>query len=558
MSELVDLNEAVGLSPRAALGIRQRVQAIFGKDNEGSEEQLDELAQLVFQHKDMLSEQNKVSAAAAIFFNEVFEVLAAHKDKRYGSLHQFLVLQNHLPILENSLMHGQTLKLLTPYLRKNLKVIKDFDQIQLLNTYVEIGHFDAAKALAEELKETITDDIFEIYVLFEVCRLGVYDYLEDSIEKIRDNLALAQRILRYEGPCGAIYFMFKWMCAISYFKKSRVKKLVLNNLYRLVKEERSLNAVMVGYQLFSLEEHLIDPQRKLTLYHELISYEANVLNVQQLHSLHFFAGSYTDGSKESFYNTVQNFVSSNYFLHKSWERLMGLSKYLRLHSPTERYKSSIASWEGLLLDLSAKTNFRNKLFVDNIQENYQKIEHLYKEVDELSLTDPLTGLRNRRFMENNMPQIVALASRRQAAISFVMMDIDHFKKVNDIYGHDVGDKVLRELGAMLSDFFRKSDIVIRYGGEEFLFVLFDISRQHCLELMQDLRMKIEKYLFNSDVNGFNITVSMGLRHEQSFSHLVLAELDNYIKEADLALYKAKEGGRNRVEEYREIKNTLDT
>ncbi len=303
-----------------------------------------------------------------------------------------------------------------------------------------------------------------------------------------------------------------------------------------------------------MEDRLISPDLKMSLFSDLMSLKENMLNAEQLHALHFFAGNYVSGRNENFRDSIQSFKSSNYFLHKCWERLIGISKYLRMHGGSCDYKVCIGYLDKLYLDLSHQTSMRNNSYVENLQANYDRIEELYTEVGELSLRDTLTGLRNRRYMENNLLQIVALAFRHKASVSFAMMDIDFFKRVNDTYGHAAGDMILRELGKMLASAFRKSDIIIRYGGEEFLVVLFDIMPDKCLKMMEDLRREIEIRTFKYQRHKIKITISIGLACNVLYSASEYGDLLQSIKNADKALYVAKESGRNRVEMYQPEKN----
>lgn len=105
----------------------------------------------------------------------------------------------------------------------------------------------------------------------------------------------------------------------------------------------------------------------------------------------------------------------------------------------------------------------------------------------MAYTDPLTGLFNRRGLEVELPKLLALSRRYLAPVSVVMLDIDRFKAVNDTYGHPVGDEVLRRLGRILKESVRKEDLAVRYGGEEFLLVLFGAEREAAKEVVERIR-----------------------------------------------------------------------
>ena len=167
-----------------------------------------------------------------------------------------------------------------------------------------------------------------------------------------------------------------------------------------------------------------------------------------------------------------------------------------------------------------------------------------KKLKQAALVDQLTGLFNRRYLESSMEMLVATVRRRETTLGILMCDIDHFKEVNDQFGHDVGDEVLRQLGNILRKNVRSSDIVVRYGGEEFLVILTDCLRGKEIEVAEKIRQNVFEHDFL--VSGCKIkrTISIGAstfpNDEGSIS------IWDSIKMADLALYEAKNTGRNKV------------
>jgi len=160
-----------------------------------------------------------------------------------------------------------------------------------------------------------------------------------------------------------------------------------------------------------------------------------------------------------------------------------------------------------------------------------------------TIKDPLTGLFNRRYLETIIPTLIASAKRRNEKIGFLMIDMDYFKKVNDTYGHKAGDMVLQTLGEILKNSIRKSDIAIRYGGEEFLIILQNIkSPQDALKVAEKIRKTVEKTKIHIKNQELSKTVSIGI----SIFPLHCNKAWECIKNADIALYKAKHSGRNRV------------
>lgn len=161
---------------------------------------------------------------------------------------------------------------------------------------------------------------------------------------------------------------------------------------------------------------------------------------------------------------------------------------------------------------------------------------------ESSLVDGLTGLYNRRFLQDHSNQIISGVLRRKKQISLLMCDMDFFKQVNDTHGHDIGDSVLKETSHILKNSIRESDVVIRFGGEEFLILLIDTEPGYGFEVAEKIRVNIEKNKFKSSNAGvLQKTISMGISEFPQ-------DTDGFwqaIKFADVALYKAKDTGRNK-------------
>jgi diguanylate cyclase (GGDEF)-like protein len=157
-----------------------------------------------------------------------------------------------------------------------------------------------------------------------------------------------------------------------------------------------------------------------------------------------------------------------------------------------------------------------------------------------ALRDPLTGLYNRRYMEDVLERYSNLAERNGSALSAIMIDLDHFKLLNDEFGHALGDAVLREAAASIAGAIRPSDVACRYGGEELVVLLADCALDEAVAKAELLRARIESL---SDIHGMRITASFGVAATPETS----AKGSDIIAAADAALYRAKQGGRNRVE-----------
>jgi diguanylate cyclase (GGDEF)-like protein len=169
------------------------------------------------------------------------------------------------------------------------------------------------------------------------------------------------------------------------------------------------------------------------------------------------------------------------------------------------------------------------------------LEH--EQLSRLAAKDPLTGLYNRRYGLQRMKEEYSRSLRYKIPLGVAMLDIDHFKKVNDTYGHVVGDKVLSEMALALHDALREGDIAIRYGGEEFLLLLPGAAEKDCNIIAERVRRIVEDLVVTHISQQIKFTVSIGIT---SSPHCDVSSIEDLISYADKALYTAKENGRNRV------------
>ncbi|MCH9685507.1 MAG: diguanylate cyclase [Deltaproteobacteria bacterium] len=173
---------------------------------------------------------------------------------------------------------------------------------------------------------------------------------------------------------------------------------------------------------------------------------------------------------------------------------------------------------------------------------------MYQSMEERATTDGLTQLNNRRAFGERMDQLHALAERTGQRYAVILTDIDHFKSVNDTYGHPVGDAVLRRTAAVFAGRSRRVDIVARYGGEEFVLVLPDTDGEGAEHFANELRKEIGDMTMTSEHGNFNVTVSMGVAEFPADG----SDCNELLERADQALYYCKEHGRNRVSRWSQL------
>lgn len=181
------------------------------------------------------------------------------------------------------------------------------------------------------------------------------------------------------------------------------------------------------------------------------------------------------------------------------------------------------------------------LRIKNLQDDLRKAN---TRLEELSNKDGLTNIYNRRYFIDLLDKELDRARRYRSRLSFLMVDIDNFKKFNDTYGHLIGDMVLTEVAHLLQAGLRKTDTVARYGGEEFALLLPETDSKGARAVAERYRVQVQAHKFGSEQEPLRVTISLGVSHYPSPG---IETVDDIIRVADDALYQAKRNGRNRVE-----------
>jgi two-component system cell cycle response regulator len=204
---------------------------------------------------------------------------------------------------------------------------------------------------------------------------------------------------------------------------------------------------------------------------------------------------------------------------------LGVNDYLM--RPTDRNE----------LIARVKTQVRRKRYTERLRSNVQQSV-------ELAITDSLTGLHNRRYMESHLTSLLDRATEANRPLALLIVDIDFFKLINDTYGHDAGDEVLREFARRLKGGIRGIDLACRYGGEEFVIVMPEAEVATASAVGERLRRQIAAtgFAINGGKQSIDVTVSVGIAVRTAED----AASDTLLRRADQALYRAKRDGRNRV------------
>lgn len=198
-------------------------------------------------------------------------------------------------------------------------------------------------------------------------------------------------------------------------------------------------------------------------------------------------------------------------------------------------------------ELAARVNAAARIAAlqNDSLETSRQLESAVRQLEEMALTDPLTGIGNRRLLTRQLEYHLLEASARQGGVCFVMFDIDHFKQINDTYGHDIGDEVLISLSRRVRRTVRPTDLVARMGGEEFGIIMHYTRPENFKHTTLDrVLSNINQRPFKTSAGDLHLTVSMGVCFYQGEGEK--PSVQNLIKCADEKLYEAKANGRNQI------------
>lgn len=193
--------------------------------------------------------------------------------------------------------------------------------------------------------------------------------------------------------------------------------------------------------------------------------------------------------------------------------------------------------------LNIVANFINRKDMKQIDHQHQRLKISEADFREASVRDALTGLYNRRYLEETLTREIKRAERKEYSLGIIMIDIDHFKRINDMYGHAAGDAFLKEFGKMLKDQIRQYDIVCRYGGEEFVLMMPEISVDGSMKRAESLQAKTKQLRVQYKEKILEpVTISLGVAVFPEHG----STGEEVLKSADDALYTAKREGRDRA------------
>ena len=243
-------------------------------------------------------------------------------------------------------------------------------------------------------------------------------------------------------------------------------------------------------------------------------------------------------------HTSQTTINSNYIIYENFNEIA--NRWYQLQEKVVKLSDGKDILISFALDISIQKEAQSKLIETHVKLNNQTnaLKEAQEKLKELANKDSLTNLYNRRYFSEIAKNIIELSKKERASIGVLMIDIDNFKPINDTYGHNVGDEVIKSLANILVAKTRVEDVVSRIGGEEFVVLLINSNIEDSKLVAQEIVNTVQENITIVDDIEIKYTISIGV---DEFDYDLDKDIDKTIIRADKALYRAKNSGKNRVE-----------
>ncbi|AXX89614.1 hypothetical protein CKA55_06805 [Arcobacter suis] len=338
-------------------------------------------------------------------------------------------------------------------------------------------------------------------------------FIDENIKELLDIHTNKSNILNHQNLKIVNYFK-------EIMKEKNLNKILLNEKkYILFSKRIQMNSLYVV--AFIDENNILNKINDLEEYYEKLAYivifSVLIFYIMFFFYLSFKAKDFVDRINEPLLNIIE--FTKNLGIKKDIKNLesCGIFEIDRLSS----------NFNNMIIELDMRTN---RLILEETKRIYQ---------EKLANTDPLTGAYNRRYLNEFSYEYLKIVKRENKDLSLLLLDLDDFKNINDTFGHEIGDIVIKQLVEISKSSIRESDLIIRFGGDEFIILLPNTNIQSARFVANKIINKITEYNKNKE---FNFSISVGISHYQIGDN----SIDNIILRADKSLYKAKKIGKNCV------------
>lgn len=403
----------------------------------------------------------------------------------------------------------------------------------------------AAGVITPDVRSLLQDLLSQSLTLGVIPRLTQFPDLVAEVDKLAERARMARDVpalqllsrdmkqlwfqleLRGESDADVLAGLLKLL------------QLLVDNIGELVVDDQWLRG-----QVAVVQNIINSPMNSRVLFEAERSFKEVIYKQSALkHSLH--------DAKSTLKTMITTFIdrlgelaqSTGGYHNKIEDYSVQISQTEDIHQLNKILEGLLSATRGMQTDIQRSRDdlIDTRLRVEVAEQKIQQLEVELEQVSELAREDQLTGALNRRGMENAFEQELARAERKKSALSVAVLDVDHFKRLNDSYGHQVGDEALIHLVRVVKEALRPTDIIARYGGEEFVIILPDTPASEAASVMTRVQRDLTKKFFMHNNERMLITFSAGVAERMSGE-----TSESIIARADQAVYQAKTAGRNQV------------
>lgn len=353
--------------------------------------------------------------------------------------------------------------------------------------------------------------------------------------KIALIMSFVPLVFLQNNPIYAIYAFISSIIILSFTKKYSFKDDSI--LINLTEEEKKLESEIEEIKKETQEYSIIEKRNQILI--SIFNILSKAFEVSAIKQVEKYINDYLSDKTSLFIKTDDGFD----LIYGSNETINQISEIKQ--TPEKTY---IPIDDLFVMVIKEDKNLKQAIeLISEIKALFKRI-YLFSKVESLSLKDGMSGLYRRQIFNERLDDEIIRARNFRYLVGIMMIDIDHFKKINDTYGHQAGDEVIKQVARILKNCVYETDFVARYGGEEFVIIMPRAQRDGSKRKAQYIRQMIENTKFKFGIIELKVTISIGIAYYPDDA----IDKNDLIEKADKALYYSKENGRNRVTDYIEI------
>ncbi|MCL1826854.1 MAG: GGDEF domain-containing protein [Candidatus Cloacimonetes bacterium] len=340
------------------------------------------------------------------------------------------------------------------------------------------------------------------------------------------------------------YLYLEWCNLFTKAKYYDITERILVEARKIIPSNSSMVYSKIINQYFLINRNT--PEIAMNYCAELLNCPIETLNFNEWYDVYLFCGEYYT-TRKNYEKAILSFSTSNSFFIDKWRQYVEKINSLQDFIPRTDYLEIKERLENKILELVSDYHLHYTFLLNSLKSAYDEVKELSNKNFNLAFADTLTGLNNRRYLHEQFEVLMESAIADGVPLSCLFIDLDNLKQINDKFGHNLGDVSILWASDMIKGYFKRSDIIVRYGGDEIVVILYETNKKIAKNLAEKIRKAIEKKVITvHEGQEIKITISVGVSEADPSELNDINLLDKLIREADKLCYIAKRKGRNRV------------